>query len=71
MMSACGMLSGLFLSGMSIDRLIAVRFPLAAARLCTTRRAKVTVLISTVPIVIANANAFFAFHYTEDPDTGN
>jgi hypothetical protein len=64
------MISGLFLAGMSVDRLIAVRFPMAAARLCTTKRAKVTVISTTVSIGIVNIQRFYVFEYMEDLETG-
>jgi hypothetical protein len=64
------MSSGLFLAAMSIDRLIAVRFPLAAARVCTTKRAKLTVILTAILIMIFNINVFFVFDYFEDKNTG-
>jgi hypothetical protein len=70
MVSISGMSSGLFLAAMSIDRLIAVRFPLAAARLCTAKRAKLTVILIPIFIMIFNINIFFVFDYFEDKKTG-
>jgi hypothetical protein len=64
------MLSGLFLAAMSIDRLLAVRFPMAATRLCTTKRAKITVTLITIPIVAINVHTFFVFEYIEDIKAG-
>jgi hypothetical protein len=66
----CGMLSGLFLAEMSVDRLIAVRFPLAAPSICTTSRAKKTVVISAVTITVLNLHIFFVYNYVKDPNTG-
>jgi hypothetical protein len=64
------MLSGLFLAAMSIDRLLAVRFPMAATRLCTTKRAKITVVFITIPIVAINVHNFFIYEYIEDIKAG-
>jgi hypothetical protein len=74
------MLSGLFLAAMSIDRLLAVRFPMAAVRLCTTKRAKITVVttkrakitvvVITIPIVAINLHTFFVMEYIEDLEAG-
>jgi hypothetical protein len=55
---------------MSIDRLIAVRFPLAAPRLCTTKRAKVTVVIITLLITPLNVHMLYTFKYFEDAEAG-
>jgi hypothetical protein len=63
-------LSGLFLAEMSIDRLIAVRYPLKAVTLCTRERAKKICLITGVLIVIAELHFFLSFKYFEDPHTG-
>jgi hypothetical protein len=65
-----GTISGLYLSAMSIDRLIAVRFPMAAIQLCTTKRAKVTVLLITFPIALIYVHIFFIFKYVEDLQSG-
>ncbi|XP_064643084.1 thyrotropin-releasing hormone receptor-like [Lineus longissimus] len=64
------MLSGFFLAQMSIDRLIAVRFPLAAPGLCTTPRAIKTVVITTVLVVIFNLYVPFVVVYYKNPITG-
>jgi uncharacterized membrane protein len=64
------MLSGLFLAAMSVDRLLAVRFPMAATRLCTTTRAKITVVLITIPTVAINVNTFFVYEYIEDIKAG-
>jgi hypothetical protein len=63
-------MSGLFLTGMSIDRLIAVRFPMSAPILCNASRTKKVVVISTVIITILNLNTFFTHEYDRDKDTG-
>ncbi|XP_064632599.1 uncharacterized protein LOC135490944 [Lineus longissimus] len=68
---ALGMLSGLCLAAMSVDRLLAIRFPLAAAGLCTTKRAKITVVLITVPIAAINVHTFFVYDYIEDLEAGS
>ncbi|XP_064622981.1 FMRFamide receptor-like [Lineus longissimus] len=62
-------LSGFFLMEMTIDRLIVVRYPMAAARLCTSKRARWTVLITTGVIMALNANMIWIFKYQYDPET--
>jgi hypothetical protein len=64
------MLSGLYLAEMSVDRLIAVRFPMAVARLCTTSRAIKTVVITAVLVIIFNLQIPFVMVYVRDPVTG-
>jgi hypothetical protein len=64
------MLSGLFLAEMSLDRMLAVRFPMKAASLCSTTRAKVTVVLTTVVIVAINVHLMFALKYVSDPILG-
>jgi hypothetical protein len=66
----CAVLSGLFLTANSIDRVIAVRFPMAAPRLCTISRAKKVVVGSSVLIVILNLHSFYTWAYIKDPVTG-
>jgi predicted secreted protein len=66
----CAILSGLYLAEMSTDRLIAVRFPMAAPRLCTTSRAHKTVIITTILIAALDLNIFFTYQYIRDPETG-
>jgi hypothetical protein len=61
------MLSGMFLAEMSLDRMFAVRFPMKAASLCSTTRAKVTVAITTLLIVPLNLHLFFVLKYVRDP----
>ncbi|XP_064650033.1 uncharacterized protein LOC135501714 [Lineus longissimus] len=56
-----GPISGLCLALMSIDRVIAVRFPLRAARLCTTGRAKRAVVISYTAIMTVNLHIFVVY----------
>ncbi|XP_064626805.1 cysteinyl leukotriene receptor 1-like isoform X2 [Lineus longissimus] len=56
-----GTLSGLSLAQMSIDRLIAVRFPLRAIQLCTTGRTKRTVAITYTTIITLNLHVFFVY----------
>ncbi|XP_064621121.1 uncharacterized protein LOC135483979 [Lineus longissimus] len=67
----CAILSGLYLAEMSTDRLIAVRFPMAAPRLCTTSRAHKTVIITTILIAALDLNIFFTYQYIRDPVTGS
>jgi hypothetical protein len=49
---------------MAIDRLIAVRFPLAARRLCTASRAKITIGITYTVSMVVNLHIFFIYKYT-------
>ncbi|XP_064643078.1 uncharacterized protein LOC135497247 [Lineus longissimus] len=56
-----GPISGLCLALMSIDRVIAVRFPLRAARLCTTGRAKRSVVITYTAIMTVNLHIFVVY----------
>jgi hypothetical protein len=58
------MISGFSLSQMAIDRLIAVRFPLAARRLCTASRAKITIGITYTVSMVVNLHIFFIYKYT-------
>ncbi|XP_064637214.1 delta-type opioid receptor-like [Lineus longissimus] len=63
-----GMLSGFFLTEMTIDRLIVVRNPMAARRLCTTRRACVTIVVTFIVICGVQVYIFFAYkHEPSDP----
>jgi hypothetical protein len=64
------MLSGLFLAEMSLDRMLAVRFPMKAASLCSTTRAKITVILTTIVIVALNVHLMFALKYVRDPVLG-
>ena len=64
------MLSGLFLASMSIDRLLAVKYPMDAQRLCTASRARKTVLALTGFISAANIHLFFAINYIKDKELG-
>ncbi|XP_064637525.1 cysteinyl leukotriene receptor 1-like [Lineus longissimus] len=64
------MLSGFFLTEMSVDRLIAVRFPMATTRLCTASRAVKTVIITTVLVVLYNIQIPFVMAYFRDSETG-
>jgi hypothetical protein len=64
------MLSGFYLTAMSIDRLLAVRFPMASSRMCTPGRAKRVISIGTFLIAVANLNLIFTLHYVKDPATG-
>ncbi|XP_064642689.1 leukotriene B4 receptor 1-like isoform X2 [Lineus longissimus] len=66
----CAMLSGFFLAEMSVDRLIAVRFPMAAPRICTTSRAIKTVIITAIFGIIFNFQLPFVMVYVKDPVSG-
>ncbi|XP_064636595.1 cysteinyl leukotriene receptor 1-like [Lineus longissimus] len=61
-----GILSGLFLTMMSVDRLIVVRFPLAAKRTCTTKRALKAIAVSVVLVMGINVHIFFIFKQAVD-----
>jgi hypothetical protein len=63
-------LSGLFLAEMSLDRLIAVRFPMVAVRYCTTSRAWKTVIVTGFVIALMNANVFYTYRYHRDDVLG-
>jgi hypothetical protein len=65
------MLSGLYLAQMSVDRFIAVRFPMSATSLCTASKTRKIVLITTVVITVLNLNTFATHEYVKDQDTGN
>jgi hypothetical protein len=67
----CGMLSGLYLSAMSVDRLIAVRFPMAAPGLCNPSRAKKVVAIGSLIVIGANMNLPYTLKYVKHPETGD
>jgi hypothetical protein len=69
-MNTTSILSGLFLAGMSVDRLIAVRFPMDAQRLCTTSRARTTILVLSVLISVLNGHIFFVMQYFKDKELG-
>ncbi|XP_064620337.1 uncharacterized protein LOC135483397 [Lineus longissimus] len=56
-----GPISGLCLALMSIDRVIAVRFPLQAIRLCTTGRAKRAAAITYTIVITLNLHIFFVY----------
>jgi hypothetical protein len=55
---------------MSVDRLLAVRFPLTSQRLCTSSRAKKAIVVATIVIAIINIHIFFAYKYIMDAATG-
>jgi hypothetical protein len=69
-MTICAILSGFYLTAMSVDRAIAVRFPMAVSTYCTTGRARKVVLVGTFIIGTAHGYLFHAFHYVKDADTG-
>jgi hypothetical protein len=61
---AFGVLSGFYLAEMTIDRLIVVRFPMAAPKLCTQRRALITIV--TTSILVCGFHVYFFFTYKYD-----
>jgi hypothetical protein len=63
-------LSGLFLAEMSLDRLIAIRFPATAVKYCTTSRAWKTVLVTSILIALLNANLFYTYRYHKEEVLG-
>ncbi|XP_064622888.1 uncharacterized protein LOC135485084 isoform X2 [Lineus longissimus] len=63
-------LSGLFLAEMSIDRLIAIRFPMSAVKFCTRFRAWKTIIFTTILITVLNANVFWTYAYSMDEELG-
>ncbi|XP_064637312.1 cysteinyl leukotriene receptor 1-like [Lineus longissimus] len=67
---AFAVMSGFFLAEMTIDRLIVVRFPLAAPRLCTTRRACISIAITFVLISGLSSYIMFKFKYFYNEETG-
>ncbi|XP_064652611.1 mu-type opioid receptor-like [Lineus longissimus] len=67
---ASAVLSGFCLAEMTIDRLIVVRFPMAAPRLCTTRRACVTILVTFAVVFGLNLYIFFSYVYEFNEETG-
>ncbi|XP_064633308.1 galanin receptor 2b-like [Lineus longissimus] len=58
-------LSGFYLAAMTVDRLIVVRFPMAVPRLCTIRRAWLTIFIMLVIISGLNIYLFYTFKITK------
>jgi preprotein translocase subunit SecG len=64
------MSSGLYLAYMSLDRAIAVMFPLKAKTICTASRAKKAVSITFFIPAILNVNVFFTYELTKDINTG-
>jgi hypothetical protein len=67
---AFAVLSGFYLAEMTVDRLIVVRFPMAAPRLCTTRRACVTITVTFILICGLHLYIFFTFRYVQNEETG-
>ncbi|XP_064637380.1 cysteinyl leukotriene receptor 1-like [Lineus longissimus] len=55
-------LSGLVLMEMSVDRLIAVRYPMEARTRCTVSRALKVITVSAIFVSGANLHIFFIFH---------
>ncbi|XP_064635040.1 uncharacterized protein LOC135492468 [Lineus longissimus] len=65
------MSSGLILAFMSVDRFIAIRFPMAAKRICTPAKAKVTIVTTAVIVITLNVSTFFVHTYTKDEASGH
>ncbi|XP_064649860.1 kiSS-1 receptor-like isoform X2 [Lineus longissimus] len=65
-----GQLSGWILAGMTIDRFIAIRFPLKAFTFCTVKRARKVVFGLTLVIGTVNANILFTYQVKRDPVFG-
>ncbi|XP_064624468.1 galanin receptor type 2-like [Lineus longissimus] len=65
-----GTLSSIFLSAMSLDRLLAVRFPMKATTLCTAARAKVAVIVASLSVLAINIHLFYVVQYFWDPQLG-
>jgi hypothetical protein len=63
-------LSGFYLAEMTIDRLIVVRFPMAAPRFCTTQRAVRTIVATFALILSLNLYVLFTFKYVHNEETG-
>ncbi|XP_064635523.1 delta-type opioid receptor-like [Lineus longissimus] len=67
---ASAMTSGLVLAFMSVDRFVAIRYPLVAKRICTVTKAKVIVTITAVIVVGANVSTFFCHAFIKDSESG-
>jgi hypothetical protein len=67
---SCSMVSGLTLAEMSVDRFIAIRYPMAAQRICTTTKAKTTIIITAVVFTAVNVSAFFCHVRITDEVSG-
>ncbi|XP_064625978.1 G-protein coupled estrogen receptor 1-like isoform X1 [Lineus longissimus] len=63
------MISGFFLVWMSIDRLVAVRFPMLAPSICSTFRAKVTCVVTAALTMVCNLHLFFIYKISPGDDT--
>ncbi|XP_064630682.1 growth hormone secretagogue receptor type 1-like [Lineus longissimus] len=66
----CGMTSGLILAAMSIDRFIAIRYPMTAKTICTVKKAKIIVI--TIPMIVTglNLSTFFCHSIMKDGTSG-
>ena len=63
---AFGILSGFLLAEMTVDRLIVVRFPMAAPTMCTTHRARITIAVTATVICGLNLYIFFTYKYATE-----
>jgi hypothetical protein len=59
-------LSGFYLMEMSMDRLIAVRFPMSAKVRCTTTKATRAIIITLVVVAVVNVHILLTFTYDKD-----
>ncbi|XP_064627969.1 growth hormone secretagogue receptor type 1-like [Lineus longissimus] len=64
------MLSCLYLAEMSIDRVLAIRFPMVAMRLCSANRTRKVVAVTAVVFSLLNLNTFFTHQYVRDQEKG-
>jgi hypothetical protein len=64
------MASGLVLAEMSVDRFIAIRYPMIAKRICTVTKAQIIVAITTLLVVAANISTFFCHTLITDDSSG-
>jgi hypothetical protein len=55
---------------MTIDRLLAVRYPMAAVRICTTKRAKWTIFVTIFATFALNSHVLFIYKYQYNPGSG-
>jgi hypothetical protein len=65
-----GILSGFYLMWMSMDRLMAVRFPMSAKTKCTTTKAMRAIIISLVVVAVLNVHILLTYEYQGDEETG-
>jgi hypothetical protein len=66
--NAFGISSGLFLAEMSVDRAIAVTYPMKAGSLCTASRATKVTAVTFAVTIITNVQAFFIYKVPDPPN---